>query len=96
MFSGFVNNSGRITTCKKNNLLNLYDEKGLEMVVMEIALDFSMKNEFDGFWMLRLEYGICINKYFIMVFAHKRYKLVKVNADASNVWLVLIQQILVS
>lgn len=47
LFSGFVNNRGRMVTCGKNNSLNFHDEKSLEMFVMEIALDFSMKNEFN-------------------------------------------------
>jgi len=47
LFSGFVNNRGRMVTCEKNNSLNFHNEKSLEMFVMEIALDFSMKNEFN-------------------------------------------------
>lgn len=47
MFSGFVNNRGRIITSGKSNSFKFHDEKTLEMFVMEIALDFSMKNEFD-------------------------------------------------
>jgi hypothetical protein len=47
LFSGFVNNKGRIVACGNDNSLNFCNEKSLEMFVMEIALDFSMKNEFN-------------------------------------------------
>ena len=47
LFSGFVNNRGRMITSGRNNSLYFHDEKSLEMFVMEIALDFSMKNEFN-------------------------------------------------
>ena len=46
-YSGFVNKRGRTVTCGKNTSLKFHDEKSLEMFVMEIALDFSMKNEFN-------------------------------------------------
>ncbi len=46
LFIGFVNKKGRIVAYGKNSL-NFHDEKSLEMFVMEIALDFSMKNEFN-------------------------------------------------
>lgn len=45
LFSVLVNNRGKMITCGKNSL-SFHDEKSLEMFVMEIALDFSMKNEF--------------------------------------------------
>lgn len=47
LYSGFVNNKGKSVTCSKSNLLGFHNEKSLEMFVMEIALDFSMKNEFN-------------------------------------------------
>lgn len=47
LYSGFVNKKGRVVTGNQNNSLEFHDEKSLEMFVMEIALDFSMKNEFN-------------------------------------------------
>jgi len=47
LYSGFVNNKGRIVTSSKNNSLKFHDEKSLEIFVMEIALEFSMKNGFN-------------------------------------------------
>lgn len=56
LFTGFANKKGRIITCGKNTL-NFHDEKSLEMFVMEIVLDFSMKNEFDDV-LGKVEYAI--------------------------------------
>jgi len=60
-FSGFVNNRGRMVTCGKYNSLNFHDEKSLEMFVMEIALDFSMKNEFN-YLLGTVEYAVTKRK----------------------------------
>lgn len=47
LFTGFVNNKGRMLTCMKNNSLDFHNEKSLEVFAMETALDLSMKNEFN-------------------------------------------------
>ena len=61
LFSGFVNNRGRMVSCGKYNSLNFHDEKNLEMFVMEIALDFSMKNEFNHV-LGKVEYAVTKRK----------------------------------
>ena len=61
LFSGFVNNKGRMITCGKNNSLNFHNENSLEMFVMEIVLDFSMKNEFNDV-LGKVEYAVTKRK----------------------------------
>ena len=66
LFSGFVNPKGRIVTCSKNSSFNFHDEKNLEMFVMEIALDFSMKNEFDDI-MGKVSYSVTSRENFTVL-----------------------------
>ena len=61
LFSGFVNQKGRIVTYGNNNSLNFHNEKSLEMFLMEIALDFSMKNEFNDL-LGNVEYAVTKRK----------------------------------
>lgn len=60
LFLGFVNNKGRMVTCR-NDSLTFHNEKSIEMFVMEIALDFSMKNEFNDV-LGNVEYSITKRK----------------------------------
>ena len=60
LFSGFVNGRGRMVA-HGSSLLNFHNEKNLEMFVMEIALDFSMKNEFDDV-LGKVEYAVTKRK----------------------------------
>ena len=61
LFSGFVNSRGKLLANGKNNSLNFYDEKNLEMFIMEIALDFSMKREFNEI-LGKVEYAVTKRK----------------------------------
>ena len=61
LFSGFVNTRGKLLASGKNDSLNFHDEKNLEMFIMEIALDFSMKNEFNEV-LGKIEYAVTKRK----------------------------------
>lgn len=61
LFSGFVNSRGRMVAQESNPALDFHSEKNIEMFVMEIALDFSMKREFNDM-LGEVEYAVTKRK----------------------------------